>query len=598
MMDVRKYYKSKLIQLENEEKSQKRKLKTLGFTRLLLFVAIVLAVFVLVPKSMLTGIGLSIFCSVLFFVIVKVYNRWNDKNKHTRALISINEDELKALDHDYSGFDPGKEFIDEEHPYSYDMDLYGEGSVFQYLNRTVTVKGKAYLSQLLSKTSMDAETITSRQEALKELSQMMDLLQDFRASGMLLTDESSDILLLKEWIRKPYHYASKKSMVFMARALPPATVLSILLAVLFPMFKIIPIVLVLLNFIIVGARASHSSAEHGLISKRLNALKKYALLLSTIEKGDYSVSRLKLLFNTLISGPDSAARSILRLSKIVSAFDNRLNFIAAFFLQGIFLWDIQCMIRLDRWRKFQASYFDEWMDKLAEFDVLTSLSTFAFNHPAYVYPGISKTQVLQTKQIGHFLIPSAQRVCNDFEIAKKGEFIIVTGANMAGKSTFLRTVATNLVMAMTGAPVCADYFVFKPMPIFSSMRTTDSLNKNESYFYAELKRLKEMLDRLKKGEDLFIILDEILKGTNSFDKQKGSRSALKQIVKYKGTGIIATHDLELAGLERELPQQIKNHCFEIEIDKTDISFDYLLRNGITTKMNASLLMHQMGILEE
>lgn len=169
---------------------------------------------------------------------------------------------------------------------------------------------------------------------------------------------------------------------------------------------------------------------------------------------------------------------------------------------------------------------------------------------------------------------------------------------MAGKSTFLRTVVTNLVMAMTGAPVCAKSFIFKPVRIFSSMRTSDSLNKNESYFYAELKRLKEMLDRLKKGDNLFIILDEILKGTNSIDKQKGSRAALKQILKYNGTGIIATHDLELAGIESEMPERIKNLCFEIEINKTDISFDYMLKKGITTKMNASLLMQQMGIIEE
>jgi len=226
------------------------------------------------------------------------------------------------------------------------------------------------------------------------------------------------------------------------------------------------------------------------------------------------------------------------------------------------------------------------------------LATFAFNHPSYIYPEISLTAILETKNIGHFLIPSGQRICNDFEIAKKGEFIIITGANMAGKSTFLRTIATNLVMAMAGAPVCAERLTFKPMIIFSSMRTSDSLNKNESYFYAELKRLKEMLDRLKKGDDLFIILDEILKGTNSVDKQKGSRSALKQIIKYKGTGIIATHDLSLAGIESEFPGQVKNLCFEIEIDNTHISFDYRLRKGITTKMNASLLMQQMGILEE
>lgn len=256
------------------------------------------------------------------------------------------------------------------------------------------------------------------------------------------------------------------------------------------------------------------------------------------------------------------------------------------------------MLRLEKWRKNRGKLFKEWINQLSEYDALISLSTFAFNHPAYVYPGFSDTKILEARQLGHFLIPSNQRVCNDFSISRKGEFIIITGANMAGKSTFLRTATTNLILAMTGAPVCAEHFIFRPMPILSSMRTSDSLNKNESYFYAELKRLKEMLDRLKDKEDLFVILDEILKGTNSIDKQKGSRSALKQILKHNGTGIIATHDLELAKIEKEFPERIRNLCFEIEINKADIAFDYKLRKGITTKMNALLLMQQMGILEE
>ncbi|MGD2034921.1 MAG: hypothetical protein PVF73_07690 [Bacteroidales bacterium] len=598
MNDVKSFYKNKLIRLEEEEQTRKRRLKILAFTRLLLFIAVALSVFILIPRSFTAGIGMAVLCTILFLTGIKVYVKQNEKYKQVKALISVNKDEVKALDHDYSGFDPGVEFIDQEHPYSYDMDLFGEGSVFQYLNRTVTVRGRKYLSRFLSEADTEVNGISERQLAVRELSGSPDLLQEFRASGMLLSDESPDIQLLNKWIKRPYPFTSGKGMAFMAKTIPAATILSIIIAVLFPALKIIPVVLVLFNFIFIGTKVSQSSKEHGLIGKRLNALKKYGTLLSIVENGNFSSGRLIQLGRILVSEPESAAGSILQLSKIVSAFDHRLNFVAAIFLEGLFLWDIQCMIRLERWRRHKGQHFDEWIERLAEFDALSSLAMFAFNHPGYAYPGFTEKGILKAGQIGHFLIPSDQRVYNDFEINKRGEFIIVTGANMAGKSTFLRTIATNVVMAMAGAPVCADRMVLRPMPVFSSMRTSDSLNKNESYFYAELKRLKEMLNRLKKGEDLFLVLDEILKGTNSADKQKGSRTVLKRMLFYEGTGIIATHDLELANLEKEYPGKIRNLCFEIGIDKASISFDYKLREGVTTKMNASLLMRQMGIIEE
>jgi ABC-type multidrug transport system fused ATPase/permease subunit len=598
MIDIRRFYRNKLVQLQEIRKLEKRRLKLFAFTRLILFVLVVLAIFVIVPKSISAGLSIVITCLVLFLITVKAYNNQNEKYKHTQALITVNTNEISAIDHDYSVFESGDNFIDHEHPYSYDMDLFGTGSLYQYLNRTVTFKGKELLASLLIKETLESETIVSRQKAVNELSSMIDLLQNFRAAGSFQKDESSDVELLKEWINKPVQYLSNKLMIFIARVFPVVLCICIVLSFFLPVFRSISILLFLTNLLIVGTKLTLNSREHGLISKHLRTLRKYAVLFSIIEKVNYKGQKLNVLYDILISGSNSASKSILSLSQIISAFDNRLNILAAIFLEGILLWDIQCMLRLEKWRKQKGIYFEEWMDKLAEFDAYTSLATFAFNHPSYVYPEISMTTILETKSIGHFLIPSGQRVCNDFKIAKKGEFRIITGANMAGKSTFLRTIATNLVMAMAGAPVCAEKLIFKPMIVFSSMRTSDSLNKNESYFYAELKRLKEMLDRLKKGDDLFIILDEILKGTNSLDKQKGSRSALKQILKYKGTGIIATHDLALAGIESEFPGQVKNLCFEIEIDNTCISFDYRLRKGITTKMNASLLMQQMGILEE
>jgi len=197
--------------------------------------------------------------------------------------------------------------------------------------------------------------------------------------------------------------------------------------------------------------------------------------------------------------------------------------------------------------------------------------------------------------LGHPLIFKEKRVNTNFEVQKAGEIDIITGANMAGKSTFLRTVGVNLILALNGFPVCASKFQFQLLEIYTGMRTADSLKENESYFYAELKRLKRIIEKLKQGKLTFLLLDEILKGTNSVDKAKGSRKFVDNLIKLKATGIVATHDLSLCEMEKEYPDNIENKCFEVEIDHNKIEFDYKLRSGITKNMNASLLMQQMGI---
>jgi DNA mismatch repair ATPase MutS len=238
---------------------------------------------------------------------------------------------------------------------------------------------------------------------------------------------------------------------------------------------------------------------------------------------------------------------------------------------------------------------------LGEVDAYISLGNYAFNNPDFVYPVISdnthNTNVFSVKNLGHQLIEESKRVCNDFVLESRGTVCIISGANMAGKSTFLRTIAVNYILGMAGAPVCATEMSFIPSKLFTSMRTTDSLSDNESYFYAELKRLKTLKSRIEKGEPVFFILDEILKGTNSADKSSGSKLFLKKLIENGGTGLIATHDTSLGEMESDYGGLIINKCFEIEIEGEIIKFDYKLQNGITKKMNAGLLMKQMGILD-
>lgn len=235
---------------------------------------------------------------------------------------------------------------------------------------------------------------------------------------------------------------------------------------------------------------------------------------------------------------------------------------------------------------------------LGQVDAFISLGNFSFNNSSYIFPSVSEeTIIFSASKLGHPLIKSSERVSNDFDIPGNGSIYIITGANMAGKSTFLRTMAINYILAMAGAPVCANSLNFRPVKLFTSMRTSDSLSNHESYFYAELKRLRLLKTHVDNSEPVFFILDEILKGTNSLDKTLGSKLFIKRLIESGGTGLVATHDISLSEMEAEYPGKIYNKCFEVEIDGENIRFDYILRDGVTHKMNAALLMKQMGILD-
>jgi DNA mismatch repair ATPase MutS len=249
------------------------------------------------------------------------------------------------------------------------------------------------------------------------------------------------------------------------------------------------------------------------------------------------------------------------------------------------------------WHNRNHKKLNHWLEVISETDALISLANFANNYPGFAFPEIKVGQFsFYAEKLGHPLLHENKRVCNDIEINGWSKVMIITGANMAGKSTFLRTVGVNLILARTGAPVCAGKMVFTPIEMYTNMRTTDSLLKDESYFFAELKRIKGVLDWLKKGEHIFVILDEMLKGTNSVDKLNGSRELLRKLVQYKSVSLIATHDLKLSEMEAEFPQQIFNKCFEIRIENDELVFDYKLSDGATKTMNATFLMKKMGII--
>jgi DNA mismatch repair ATPase MutS len=335
---------------------------------------------------------------------------------------------------------------------------------------------------------------------------------------------------------------------------------------------------------------------YGLLGGKTQRLQQYARLFEKLEKETFQSEMIQQAVQTLTQGNRSAYAAVKKLSAITKVFDFRLNLLTGIFLNIFFLWDILQSIRVERWKKQHSAQLQGWLDALGQVDMLCSLAGFAFQHPEAVFPKPVKQEFIWNGQnLKHPFIPEKECVGNPVNITGEGKFLIITGANMAGKSTYLRTTGINLLLAMTGAPVLAKSLTFTPIQLFTGIKTSDSLQDGESYFFAELKRLKEIIVRLEKGEHLFIILDEILRGTNSKDKQKGSKALLRQLIRLKASGMIATHDLALGELAAEFPQNITNKRFEVEIKNNQLQFDYRLKDGIAENLNATFLMKKMGI---
>ncbi|OFY38240.1 MAG: hypothetical protein A2W91_18700 [Bacteroidetes bacterium GWF2_38_335] len=597
-MESRKeIYSSLCDRYTNEISGLRKKIRVVSLLRLVVFLSWAAAFYFSLKTDLATVFIVFILFAGVFIFLLRWSSALSYKLDFARALFDINNNEMKALNRDLSAFDCGKKFVDSDHPFSGDMDIFGEESLYQYINRTCTSGGSEILAGMLSMPLKSKKLIVDRQEAVKELANDLDFRQRFIATGMIFKESDENRATILKWAAGEPHFLRKKIYGFIAFFVPTVTIISLILVV----AGLLPLSVLALcltaQWTISVANLRKVNSIHQSLGKKLEILFKYARLSELIEKKSFYANLLISLKAGIDNDHEGAGQNIRNLAGLMNAFDSRLNMFVGIILNSILLWDLQCVLRLEKWQIKNRDNIKMWIEVIAQIDALESLSGYAYNNPEYVFPEIDDSSpVWIFKDSGHPLLNPENRVCNNFSIEDYGNFQIITGANMAGKSTFLRTVGVNLVFGMAGVPVCASYAKIYPVEIFTSMRTSDSLQKNESYFYAELKRLKELADILKNGEERFIILDEILKGTNSQDKQTGSRAFMEKLIEHKGSGIIATHDISLGELEMVHPGKIKNMCFEIEINGSEIFFDYKLYNGITKKMNASLLMKQMGIV--
>jgi DNA mismatch repair ATPase MutS len=524
---------------------------------------------------------------------MKYHNKLFLQKRYCELLVRNAENELNGIDYDFSAFDGAPEKADGDHSYSLDLDMFGNRSFFQSINRTVTSFGKNRLADSLLDTYERKADIVGHQDALKELSADPDLLNRFRVTGQLSETEDLDIHCFSRQFMQTKPLA-KSLWRYFIYIIPVVFAVATVLYVV----EVIPFSVVgmcwTLAFILSLAPLKDIKEKMNLFEKRMSVLERYSRLLKIIETEQFNSPMLKEL-QEKIKGDEPASSAICQLESYSNNLDQSFNVLGLILLNPVFFWNIHYAIRIENWILRHKDNIAIWLKVLAEFDSLVSFAFYAYNHPDYIYPEVSETFVFDGKGLGHPLINRNVCVRNDVTVNKNPFFLVVTGANMAGKSTYLRTIGINLTLACAGAPVCASSLKFYPFRLVTNLRTSDSLTDNESYFFAELKRLKMIIDRLQSGEQLFIILDEILKGTNSEDKQKGSIALMKQLVSLNGNGIIATHDLVLGNLEKEFPDAIKNYRFEADIKDEQLSFTYQIREGVAQNMNASFLMRKMGI---
>jgi ABC-type multidrug transport system fused ATPase/permease subunit len=595
--DLKKEYLEASGRYKEQEKQEDRILFNLSVLRFICFAGGLILVIYLFIRSTTAGFLSAILISALFLWLVRLFAEHTGKKEFFASLSLINNNEAEALNGNLSNFDSGAKYIDHTHDFSFDVDLFGEASLFQYLNRTVTGQGRDFLAQWLSDPHVLSEKFTQRKEIIAELSGKKEWRHRFLASGMKVPLEKDRIEGVLRWMSWD---SSKKSPAkrLLLTVLPSAAILSLILLIAGILPYQVFVIIILGNLGYVSAGLKDTNRIHRDLTGRFLYIASINSLLKVFENESF-VSPFLADMRQQITGEEfSAAASVRRLSRLIESFDSRLNIFAGFFLNGLLLWDYQCVSRLEKWKEENRENFPGWLEILGMMDAYSSLGNYTYNNADFVFPVLSDNGIIfSAKKLGHPLIEADERVCNDFIFDRKGSICIISGANMAGKSTFLRTVAVNFILGMCGCPVCAGEMVFTPVKLFTSMRTTDSLSGHESYFYAELRRLKSLKSKIMTGEPVFFILDEILKGTNSTDKSTGSRMFLKRMVSLEATGLIATHDISLCEMEKEHPQHVFNMCFEIEIDGEAIVFDYILRQGITKKMNAALLMRQMGILD-
>jgi hypothetical protein len=602
-LPTEEYYQQKINTASADIRRIQEKLNGMAVLRLVTFAGICFFIYLLFKEYSPLFLVFGIASLAAFIVCINIYYRWKDDRLLQEKLVFVYTNEWQLLTGKQNQFPDGAAFLNSDN-YLDDLDIFGRGSLFHQLNRTTTLKGRNALAARLHESLTDPSAIAREQAAIRVLASQADLRQLITAHGLINEGKEEDIEPgnIRAWLLTPpilYRHIVRQIGLYGLIA--------------FNCFAIgywiarnnytFALAGAFISRIILAALGKYVARQHQQIDHKKALLDQYAGILAVFESIDAQDS---ILLAGLRDQTANARVAFHRLAGISNFFDYRTNGLVNLWLNTFFLFDLHAVIRLERWKAASQAAFPGWLDAIATIERLNSLATFAFNHPDYNYPApvdsaavpdsgtASRSLFIEATQIAHPLIPAGRRVANDCTIGREEKLILVTGSNMSGKTTFLRTLGVNLLMAQCGLPVCAANFIFTPMLLLTSLRIDDSLLDQTSYFMAELKKLQRIVLRLQTGAPALVLIDEILRGTNSEDKTFGSEHFIRRLLQYPCLSFFATHDLALGTLEQ--PGRISNYCFESIIERDELHFNYLLQRGIARNRNASFLMRKMDII--
>ena len=568
--------------------------------RLLTFcIFLILGIVILKQGSTIGGVGAFTLGLGIFITLAIRHEKIISLIQGAQRLVKINQAGIARVDGDWKKFiDSGDEFIDANHSYSKDLDIFGQGSFFQWLNATGTYRGRRRLAAILSNERFDSAEAQRRRVAIEELAPMLDWRQNFAAQSLSSDAYRQDPLPIIAWMKDDsflFRSAILRWFYHLFPFLAPCAAEIVFLVTGNPAGFVfwIPINIVILFF--------RRSAIERLLSRFDNhepAMKLYTRLLSCMEKWAFQSDTLRKVSAIFFVNNLNATRAIAKLSSWVEISQARKGHMLGGILNALLLWDVQMAILLEHWKSKYGNHVEPWFDAIAEMEMLASLSTIRHDNPDWRYAEFSSNALCcKGENMGHPLIDNNKRIRNAIELGAAGSVIIITGSNMSGKTTLLRTIGVNLVLAYAGAPVCASSFLCATGQVLTSMRITDDLQTGISTFYAELLRIRKILDSLEACPSI-VLIDEIFRGTNTHDRRQAAISVLRHLASSNVITVISTHDLDLADLENKNPSHYKNFHFEDTYDNKAIHFDYKLRPGRSTSSNAMHLLEIVGISTE
>lgn len=585
-------------QLQDDYRSQlkiiARKYNTISLFRLMVAVLFLVNAYLAIEEYQNYHFYIGILLIAIFIAVMRFHKAVDTKRKLTQNLVKINTTEFEYINQQKLPFENGAEYVDFKHEYAYDLDIFGNDSLFQHLNRTANFIGKKTLANQLLK-QQTQEQILLNQEAVQELANDLTWRQDFEAHAKMSSDSEKLFTKLKTWSTAPSAPIGR-FMYILSFVTPLLFVLAITTYFITDQYVYLSLssFIFVFNLGILGNFFKRIMIENANSESIDKALLHYSSLLSKIEKATFSSTYLSNLQKQLLQENQKTSLKIKKLSELFSRLDSIGNLVTTPVFNGTFLFHVHTLKALIDWKKQNGSQLMKAIEIMGEVEMLNSLANFAYNNPEYTFPKLNDSYEIQFTNLSHPLLDKTNRVGNDVDFSSKN-FIILTGSNMSGKSTFLRSLGINMVLAGTGSPVCADAANIHTLKVLVSMRLSDSLSDSTSYFFAEIKRLKQIMDSLE-NERSFVLLDEILRGTNSDDKRNGTIEVIKKMIAKNAIGAIATHDIEVCLTTNDYPTQLVNKSFEVAIVENELYFDYKLRDGICQNKSATFIMQKWGVI--